>query len=123
MAWPSAYRIIYLLEAFNLEMLNGSVEQFFYNYAGELAPDTVTAMREAGLEKHAQVLQNCIDTFGEPYPADTSARREGWLDPENVGIFKTLRNAVFERATIEVDDGAIEQKMIDIAKREKILPR
>jgi hypothetical protein len=121
-AWPSSYRIIYLLYEFNLEMLNGSVEQYFYNYAGELAPETVEAMREAGLEKHAQVLQDCIDSFGVPYPADTVARREGFLDPENKGIFKTLRDALFERATAEVDDGAIEDKMIEIAKRENILP-
>jgi hypothetical protein len=121
-SWPASYRIIYLIEAFNAEMLNGAVEQYFYNYAGELAPETVAALREAGLEKHARALQDCVDLFGIPYPADTEARRTGWLDPENAGVLKSLRDAILERATGLVDDGKMIDKMIEIARREKILP-
>ena len=120
--WPASYRMIYLISAFNEEMLNGGVDQYFYNYAGMLAPETVAALREAGLDKHAQALQDCVDLFGTPYPADTMARRNGWLDPDAGDILYGVRSAIFERATYKVDDGAMIRKMIEIARREKILP-
>ncbi len=120
-AWPSADRIVYLLDAFNIEMLNGSVDQYFYNSAGDLAPETVVALREAGLERHARALQSCVDMFGTPYPADNEERRKGWFS-DNDGLFAKLRGAAFEKATGEVDDGAIEPAMITIARRAGILP-
>ena len=120
-AWPDSYRIIYLLDAFNIEMLNGSVDQYFYNSAGDLAPETVMALRQAGLLKHAAALQNCIDMFGNPYPADTEFRRRGWFHDAG-GIFAKLRSAVFEHATGQVDDGEIERAMIDLAHRAGIWP-
>ena len=122
-AWPPPQRIIYLLDAFNLEMLNGSVDQYFYNSAGDLAPETVTALREAGLEKHAAALQKCVEMFGAPYPADNAARRKGWFSGSNESVLAKLRSAAFEKATAEVDDGAIDAAMLKIALAAGILPK
>jgi len=121
-SWPAAYRIIYLLDVFNLEMLNGGVDQYFYNSSGELAPETVMALREAGLGKHAKALQDCVDMFGAPYPADTQARREGYFH-DSTGLLARLRRAALERATGLVDDGQIHVKIIEIARRARIWPQ
>ena len=117
--WPRPYRLIYLIDTFNDEMLNGSVHQFFFNSSGSLAPEVVAALREAGLAKHADAVQRGIDLFRAPYPTDTERRRDLYFRHEETTPFDEALTAL----TGDVDDGAILDAMIALAKRDGVLPR
>lgn len=114
---PEAYRHIAVSFIFQAEMLNGSVEQFFYNSAGVLAPDVVIALRAMGLEKHAATLQRGIDLFPKPYPRDSEVRR-AILEADGTGLRDKL-----SALTADVDDGAIQPTMIRTAKEAGVLPK
>jgi hypothetical protein len=115
---PEPYRSMYPLWLFQAEMLNGSVHQFFYNSSGLLAPQVVEAMRQVGLGKHAAAVERGIAMFSSPYQRRTTDRRishfkEGWTDwDERLGAL-----------TGDVDDGAIQSAIIDLAKKHDVLPR
>jgi Domain of unknown function (DUF4375) len=115
---PEPYRTMYPLWIFQGEMLNGSVHQFFYNSSGLLAPQVVAAMRQVGLRKHATAVERGIAMFSSPYQRRTTDRRishfrEGWTDwDDRLGAL-----------TDDVDDGAIQSAIIDLAKKHDVLPR
>ena len=117
--WPRPYQILYLLDLFNGEMLNGSVHQFFFNSSGALAPDVVLALREAGLPKHAAAVQRGIDMFRSPYPRNTEKRRAQYFAQSGTTPFDEALNGL----TGDVDDGAIGPAMINLANRQNIMPR
>ena len=118
-SWPRPYQILYLLDQFNAEMLNGSVEQFFFNSTGALAPDVVAAFREVGLPRHASAVARGIAMFRAPYPVDTARRRKlYWSRKAGPPFDKAL-----DRLTGIVDDGAIRPAMLASAKRAGILPQ
>lgn len=116
--WPRPYRVIYLLNQFNDQMLNGSVHQFFFNSSGAYAPQFVAALREVGLETHASAVERGIAMFRAPYPADTERRRREYFRHEGETEFDKALDAL----TGDVDDGAIPTAMVEFAKRESILP-
>lgn len=114
---PPAYRHIAVTFIFQAEMLNGSVEQFFYNSSGTLAPDVLRALSLMRLPKHAFAVWRGIHMFPEPYPRDTEARRDVMLAGGD-----DLSDAL-EELTYEVDDGAMEPAMIRLARETGILPQ
>jgi hypothetical protein len=118
-AWPKAYRLLYLLDLFNGEMLNGGVHQFFSNSSGDLAPQVAAALREAGLAKHAEAVQKGIEMFAPPYPVDRQVRGRYFF----VNGQTTDWDNKLDALTGEVDDGAIGAAMLAIAKQEGILPK
>ncbi len=117
--WPRPYQILYLLDLFNGEMLNGSVHQFFFNSSGALAPEVVAALEEAGLPKHAAAVQRGIDMFRSPYPRNTEQRRAQYFRQSGITPFDDALNGL----TGAVDDGAIGPAMISLAKRQNVMPR
>lgn len=115
-ALPPAYRHIGVTFIFQAEMLNGSVEQFFYNSSGTLAPDVLRALSLMRLPKHAFAVWHGIHMFPEPYPRDLEARRDILLAGG-----EGLSDALAE-LTYEVDDGAMESAMIRLARDAGVLP-
>lgn len=118
-SWPRPYQILFLLNYFNAEMLNGSVHQFFYNSSGDFAPQVAVALREIALPKHAAAVERGIAQFRSPYPVDTETRRRLYFNAEMTRPF----DQVLYDLTGDVDDGAIPEAMVALAKREGILPR
>ncbi len=117
-AWPQPYRQIFLLELFNAEMLNGGVHQFFSNSSGDFAVEVVATMRDVGLPRHAAALQRSVDMFEKPYPSDRNVRHMRYFSKEWSEWDERLNES-----TGDVDDGEIINKMIEIAKRNGLLPR
>jgi hypothetical protein len=115
--WPEPYRQLFLLDSFNLEMLNGGVHQFFFNSAGDLAPETINALRDAGLPRHADAVQRSLDMFAKPYITDTQARRQRYSS-KSWSEWDDRLNA----ATDNVDDAEIGAKMMEIAIHHRLLP-
>jgi len=115
--WPKPYRQLFLLDLFNMEILNGGVHQFFFNSSGDFALEVVATMREVGLIRHADALQRAVDMFGRPYPSDREVRfghfKEGWSD------WDRKLNA----PTDEIRDGEIDETMLAILKREGLMPQ
>lgn len=117
-AWSKPECQIFLLHLFNEEMLNGGVHQFFFNSSGDLAVEVVATMRDVGLVRHADALQGAVDMFGVPYPSDTNLRRDRYFRREWSDWDEKLNEP-----TDAMDDGAIFEKMLEIAKREALLPQ
>lgn len=116
-ALPPAYGRILVVYLFEAEMLNGSVEQFFFNSTGDLAPEVVAALNEIGLEKHARAVQRGIDLFPKPYPRANGQRRAFMLR-QGHGFKQTM-----EELTGIVDDGAIDPALTRFARQSGILPQ
>lgn len=57
------------------EVCNGGFHQFFSNFTGVLAPEAAQGFRAVGLAECADLLENAMVKFGEPYPRDRAARR------------------------------------------------
>jgi hypothetical protein len=116
--FPEPYGAMLVLWIFQAEMLNGSIHQFFFNSSGVLAPLVVKAMLEAGLPKHAEVVERGIAMFKAPYERRTPERRkqhfaQGW----------TAWDDKLAALTDEIDDGAIQRAIIDLAKKHGVLPQ
>jgi Domain of unknown function (DUF4375) len=50
------------------EVLNGGFQQFFANSTGVLAPEALKGFRALGLVEWADLLEEAMGLFGEPYP-------------------------------------------------------
>lgn len=114
---PDAYRHIVVTFIFQAEMLNGSVEQFFFNSSGGLAPDVVLALRAMRLPKHAAAVQKAIDSFPKPFPRELGKRRAIMS-----AAGQDFRMAL-DILTGDVDDGALQLAMIRMARDAGILPK
>src|SRR5262245_22080262 len=60
------------------EVCNGGFHQFFSNSTGILAPEAAAGFRAIGLNDCAEIVEQAIEMFGEPYPR-TRADREAVL--------------------------------------------
>ncbi len=54
----------------------GGFEQFFSTSTGVLAPEAVAGFRAMGLPDLAEVVEQAMDVFPEPYPRDRDIRNE-----------------------------------------------
>lgn len=82
---PKPERTLAVMEIFNSEFENGGIHQFFFNSSGAIAPDLPAAMLELGLPRQAELMQQALAMFPDPYPRDREVRRqkpsgEGWTD-------------------------------------------
>jgi len=114
--WPRPYRILWLYEIFIREVMNGSVHQYFYNSAGDFAPEMVEALYDIGVVEEAEGLQRGIDMFEMPYPRHTQERREGYFHNHDWNDWD-------ERLSkLPIDEGIIAEAVLEFAEREGILP-
>lgn len=58
------------------EVYNGGFHQFFTNYSGVLAHESVRGMRMLGMDEGADVLLRAMAFFGEPYPISQEDREK-----------------------------------------------
>ena len=56
-ALPESVRILYVVEIFNVEIMNGGLCQFFVNEGVELAPLVSAALRAVGFAKGAELYE------------------------------------------------------------------
>ncbi len=96
---------------------NGAIEQFFFNPSGAVAPEVAAGLRELGLARDAEVLDQAIGVFPAPYPVDTEVRRN------LLRRHKDWDGQLEKLTAPEAERGALIGAMIDFAVREGILPR
>jgi hypothetical protein len=77
-------RSVWAVEQLQLEMGNGGIEQYFYNSAGDTAPEALLGLRAIDAPKFARPLEQAIALFpGGKVPRDRDAR-ERLLDEEGL---------------------------------------
>jgi hypothetical protein len=62
------------------EVNNGGFDQYFFNAAGDRAPDALQVLADLGLSDLADVLAAGMSVLGEPYPRDRNQRQERLLE-------------------------------------------
>ena len=63
------------------EVDNGGLHQFFWNSTGVLAPEAVRAFRAIGLIEWADIVEEAMSFFGQPYPREQADRQKSLTDP------------------------------------------
>jgi hypothetical protein len=114
---PRAYRQLVYLGLFWGEVFNGGIEQFFFNSDGDIAPEVARTLPEVGLNKEAEIVKQCMDLFPPPYPVQRNLRRD-LMFRNGDAIDKKLHGM-----SDLVDSVVIRRAMIDLAKREGLLPQ
>ncbi len=114
---PKTYGQIMAVRYFEEEMLNGSVHQAFFNSSGYLMPEVLEALQEWGLTDQAAAVKKGMDMFPSPYPRDLTERRE-FMGKQGEDFDNTLYDL-----TGPVDDGAMHEAMIRVAREKGILPQ
>ena len=90
-----AFIVLWWLEA---EVFNGGFHQYFFNSAGDAAPEALVALKSLGAVQTARVLADAIDLLGAvPYIRDNERRRKH---------LRALENSIerFDRVTDELQD-------------------
>lgn len=121
-ALPADYRPILALGLFQMEFSNGGVHQFFYNSAGNLAPEVVAALVALGLPRQTGLMRKALAMFASPYDRDTERRRARYFEAGTTPWDKQLQAITYE---IEAVDGEpfFGQAVLDYARARDLLPR
>jgi hypothetical protein len=110
----TAERRLVALGGLRDEVNNGGFHQYFFNCAGDLAPDAMDAATEAGVNGLADLVRRAVDMLGSPYPVDRDARQqrlvETGLEPE---AFEDLYNG-YREIELAIDLDAV---MDNLARR------
>ena len=86
------------------EVRNGGFHQFFSNSTGLLAPEAAAGFRAIGLPQCADLVDEGMKLFGDPYPREQEDRSEkleadsGPFDALDDRFFDAIRNRGFELA-------------------------
>lgn len=115
---PKALRTIHAVSYFESQIFNGGLHQAFFNSSGDLAPEVAAGLRALGLTAQAMVVEHGISMFSAPYPRDTSMRRNSYF--RNGSIEWDNRLAKLGE---NMDLDAIRPSLIELARREGVLPK
>jgi hypothetical protein len=108
-ALPADYQLILVLGLFQRQFGKGGVRLFFFNSAGNLAPEVLAAFEALNLTKHATVMRNALAMFAEPYernwPRRFSATPPRSRQSETSLISMLLCSSLPGRATLSPGEG------------------
>jgi hypothetical protein len=103
---PRRDRYLWDVSWFEAEVMNGGVDQYFFNSAGDHAKDCLEALNGIGAEQSHTLLKRACDLFPEGCPSETHEVRR-----------KQLRALVGTNHIDDLVDGEIEvdlyQRMLD----------
>ena len=97
---------LYVAHCAITEICNGGIDQYFFNSAGILGPESVIGFEALGMFKCAEAVQHACQMLGTPYPRDRFLRQQILEDlrdsyPENNGPFDDLDKTFYKYMTIE----------------------
>lgn len=58
------------------QIVNGGLNQFFWNSTGIVAPESALGFRAIGFKRCAEIIEEAISFFDKPYSRDCAYRRE-----------------------------------------------
>jgi hypothetical protein len=122
LALPPDYRPILVLGLFEWEFSNGGVHQFFFNSAGNLAPEVLEALEALSLPRQAAAMRKALAMFAEPYERDTGKRRARYFPPGTRPWDKRLESFTYEIEAVE-GEPFFTQALLDFARYRDLIPR
>jgi hypothetical protein len=77
---PSGVQVIYTTFELECEVMNGGLNQYFWNSSGAFAEETVKHLKLLGAENHAHLLENAIAIRQREKPKMEKYKKEGTID-------------------------------------------
>lgn len=77
---PAPVRHLWALELLGMELINGGMHQYFFNSAGDLWPDALGGLEQAGYARSALAFRKAIGVFGKEKPSTDRSVRFKQLD-------------------------------------------
>lgn len=84
-----------LVRDFNLEVDNGGLHQFFFNYTGDHSLETLSALNSVGLLEHARHLSSAIALFPSAKVSKHTNKRREVLNKLSIKHFQKLDEQIF----------------------------
>jgi hypothetical protein len=91
-------QVVYFVQVFDSEVLNGGLHQYFSNSSGQYAHEALAALEKLGATQTAKLLQQAIAAFpGKRVPKDW-ARRNKQLNRTDGELLNTLDSQYYALA-------------------------
>ena len=78
----------YFLQELEVQVNNGGFQQYFFNFGGNFAYETVDALTVIGAKQTAEILKNAIDAFRCEVPRDWDDRQDLLISKETDDDFE-----------------------------------
>lgn len=125
--WPEPYRLIFVLDVAEDEVMNGGVHQFFVNSSGDLAREFVAAARQTGANGAAEAIEKGVALFDGAYSSNRDARLAAMARLAAASPAKDPHWSEWDESlnalTSAFDDGGVLEAELRLAKQAAILPR
>jgi len=109
---PKVSQTLFAAHWLQSEVGNGGFFQFFQNDTGVLAPEALSAFKELGMPKCADIVARAMEPYGHPYPRGAKAREES---PDKCWDWEFLDRLSGEfHACIKVENGGFEAAAISM---------
>jgi hypothetical protein len=89
------------------ELNNGGFDQLFFNSAGDVVPQAVSAARNGGASELADLIERATVFLGADYPTDRGLRQDRLLaltDDENGQLEEMSREYLRIEASMDLDE-------------------
>ena len=103
-------KVLYICTDVEMEVNNGGFSQYFYNSGGRFHADAPAALRAAGLDSVAELMERANELIGCTLPEDLEERRDqldGILGEELLEKLDALDNEFYELYDDEEDPESI----------------
>ncbi len=77
---PAPVRHLWALELLGMELVNGGIHQYFFNSSGDLWPDAMEGLEQAGYARSAAAFRKAVAIFGQEGPSTNRTVRFKQLD-------------------------------------------
>jgi hypothetical protein len=77
---PAPVRHLWALELLGMELVNGGIHQYFFNSSGDLWPDAIAGLEQAGYARSAAAIKKAVAIFGQEGPSTNRTIRFKQLD-------------------------------------------
>jgi hypothetical protein len=77
---PAPVRHLWALELLGMELVNGGIHQYFFNSSGDLWPDAMAGLEQAGYARSVAALKKAAAIFGQEGPSTNRTVRFKQLD-------------------------------------------
>jgi hypothetical protein len=121
-ALPADYQLILVLGLFQRQFGKGGVRLFFFNSAGNLAPEVLAAFEALNLTKHATVMRNALAMFAEPYERNWHSRRLEYFRRGTLSWNQALQRHTSEIEAIR-DEPHFNAAVLEFARSRDLIPR
>ena len=84
--------MVQFVQELEAQVNNGGFHQYFFNFGGNFAYETVDALTAIGAKQTAEILKNAIDAFRCEIPGDWHDRQDLLLSKETDDDFEDILN-------------------------------